>query len=418
MKRWVRCAAWLYPAGWRKRYAGEFEALLDDADLRWTDFWDIVRGALAMQIKMWSFGKVVGAFGLAGLAIAAVVTWRTPPVYQSTGVMRVTGTEDFSEQLQQVAPRVLTRSSLTRMVVDGDIYKTERASQPLEDVVQKMRRDIVIRVLGDRGKLGSTAFSISFQYGDAAKAQWGARALLTRFSEEMPLVQSGATLEVLDQASLPERPSEPNRPVWVAVGLGLGLLAGSVVFGFGKWPRIAVAGFGTALVVLIGSYFVPDRFMSQAVLRGSNEHAIELIGQSIGDPAFLQSVIQNPALGLYPGKPVAEAVALMQHSELRIARLSLPAGRQSFIVAVSFRYAGDRAKTQTVVHELVAHAMSAALADHAKSQIEVLDPANLPEEPVWPNRPVFGFLGLLGGILIGVVWQIGSRFRTPTVSHA
>jgi uncharacterized protein involved in exopolysaccharide biosynthesis len=129
-------------------------------------------------------------------------------------------------------------------------------------------------------------------------------------------------------------------------------------------------------------------------------------------------VIQNPALGLYPGKPVAEAVALMQHSELRIARLSLPAGRQSFIVAVSFRYAGDRAKTQTVVHELVAHAMSAALADHAKSQIEVLDPANLPEEPVWPNRPVFGFLGLLGGILIGVVWQIGSRFRTPTVSHA
>jgi hypothetical protein len=418
MKRWVRCAAWLYPASWRKRYAREFEALLDDAELRWTDFWDIVRGALAMQIKMSSFGKVVGAFGLAGLAIAAVVVWRTPSVYQSTGVMRVTGTENFSEELLRVAPMVLTRSSLTRMVVDGDIYKTERASQPLEDVVQKMRRDIVIRLLGDRGKLGSTAFSISFRYDDAAKAQWGARALLTRFSEEMPRVQSGATLEVLDQASLPERPFEPNRPVWVAVGLGLGLLAGSVVFGLGKWPRIAMAGFGTAFVVLIGSYFVPDRFISEAVLRGSDEHAIQLIGQSIGDPVFLQSVVQNPALGLYPGKPVAEAVAQMQHRDLRIARLSLPAGRQSLAVAVSFRYTGDRRKAQAVVLELVAHAMKAALADHAQSRIEVLDAANLPEKPFGPNRPVFAFLGLLGGMLLGVVWQISGRFRTPTLNQA
>ncbi len=418
MKRWVRCAAWLYPASWRKRYAGEFEALLDDAELRWTDFWDIARGALAMHIKMSSFGKVVGAFGLAGLAIAAVVVWRTPSVYQSTGVMRVTDTEDRSGKLLQVEQRVLSRSSLARMLVDGDIYKADRASQPLEDVVQKMRRHIWIRVVADSGKPESTAFSISFQSDNAAKAQWGARTLLTRFSEEMPRVQSGANLEVLDPASLPNRPFEPNRPVWVAVGLGLGLLAGSVVFGLGKWPRIAIAGFGTALVVLIGSFFVPNRFQSQAVLRGSDEHAIQLIGQSIGDPVFLQSMIQNPALGLYPGKPLAEAVAQMQHRDLRITRLSVPAGRRPFAVMVAFRYAGDRAKAQAVVHELVAHAMSAALAERTQSRIEVLDAANLPELPFSPNRPVFAFLGLLAGMLLGVAWQISSRFRTPTLNQA
>jgi uncharacterized protein involved in exopolysaccharide biosynthesis len=41
----------------------------------------------------------------------------------------------------------------------------------------------------------------------------------------------GENLEVLDPASLPESPTEPNRPQWAAVGTGIGLMLGIVLAG-------------------------------------------------------------------------------------------------------------------------------------------------------------------------------------------
>ena len=43
--------------------------------------------------------------------------------------------------------------------------------------------------------------------------------------------KAGETLEVLDPASLPESPTEPNRLAWAAVGLGFGLMVGIVLAG-------------------------------------------------------------------------------------------------------------------------------------------------------------------------------------------
>jgi len=50
MKTLVRWAARLYPAAWRARYGVEMEALLEDAGSGGGDLWDIVRGALNMQM--------------------------------------------------------------------------------------------------------------------------------------------------------------------------------------------------------------------------------------------------------------------------------------------------------------------------------------------------------------------------------
>jgi uncharacterized protein involved in exopolysaccharide biosynthesis len=41
----------------------------------------------------------------------------------------------------------------------------------------------------------------------------------------------GEKLEVLDTANLPEYPTSPNRPMWVSVGAGLGLVIGVVLAG-------------------------------------------------------------------------------------------------------------------------------------------------------------------------------------------
>ncbi len=49
MKHWVRLASRFYPASWRRRYAVEFDALLDEVDIGWKDVFDILKEALTMQ---------------------------------------------------------------------------------------------------------------------------------------------------------------------------------------------------------------------------------------------------------------------------------------------------------------------------------------------------------------------------------
>ncbi len=43
--------------------------------------------------------------------------------------------------------------------------------------------------------------------------------------------KQGETLEILDSASLPAQPTEPKRPMAIAVGAGIGLLLGIVIAG-------------------------------------------------------------------------------------------------------------------------------------------------------------------------------------------
>ena len=71
MRRWIELAARCYPAAWRERYGDEFAALLEEAEPHWRDVWDVLRGALSMQVKTpaayLKFGVVTALIG----AIAA-----------------------------------------------------------------------------------------------------------------------------------------------------------------------------------------------------------------------------------------------------------------------------------------------------------------------------------------------------------
>jgi hypothetical protein len=430
MKRWMRYAAWLYPASWRRRYAGEFEALLEDAELRWNDFWDILRGALLMQMKMWTFGKVACGFGLVGLAIAAVIAMRAPSEYMSTAVLRVSSSQPGATpagELNRLQQIVLSRYSLSKLMIDGKLYETERASKPLEDIVQGMRsRDIQIRPLSDPAQLPAN-FSVSFRYGDAAKAQRGAQALAARFLENGP--GQSAALELLDPALLPQRPFAPNRALWISAGLIAGLVVGALVFGAGRWPKVALTGVAGGLVALGGTYFLSDTYRSMAVLRAPDDRDLQLVSQSIGDRAFLRSVIQGP-LQLFPGKPIEEAVDEMRNHHLRIQNLQRPGGQQAHAIAISFDYSDDshefalmrkdtaRYQVQAVVQELARHAMTTANAEPGKPGLEVLDPANLPEQAFSPNRPFIVGIGLLAGVVFGIALQLRGRFRTPALTQA
>ena len=51
MKPLLRLALQLYPPWWRRRYATEFEALLDDINPGWRTLLNVINGAITMHIR-------------------------------------------------------------------------------------------------------------------------------------------------------------------------------------------------------------------------------------------------------------------------------------------------------------------------------------------------------------------------------
>jgi LPS O-antigen subunit length determinant protein (WzzB/FepE family) len=196
MKRWIRIASRFYPATWRQRYAMEFNALLDEADAGWTDFFDTLKGALAMQFTSWNFKTIILTFALIGAAIGAVIAFSTHDRYASKSVVRMTATRGPflltpQHNAIQAIPMRGDRRTAAFLIrnVDSDPQRARAINRELLAIVQKQS----VLALGARG----------------------ARTL--------------TSLQVVDQPSLPERPISPRRVEWVLMGLGGGLLIGTLV---------------------------------------------------------------------------------------------------------------------------------------------------------------------------------------------
>ena len=196
MRQLIHWVAGLYPAAWRERYGGELDALVEDIQPRWEDLFNVLLGALRMQMTMRNSLKVVAAAALAGALVAGMLAFRTQERYVSTAVMRIApaGQADSDPQrtldrLQQKANQLLSRDKALRIRL--------------------------VQAQGGRGP----AFVISCEYPDKLKAQTVVRELVSSFAAE-------TILEILDRPSLPQRPIFRNRPMIVAVGLLGGALLG------------------------------------------------------------------------------------------------------------------------------------------------------------------------------------------------
>jgi polysaccharide biosynthesis transport protein len=152
------------------------------------DYIDVARRHTA-----WIMGPM-----LAGTVLATVIAYIMPNVYVSSAEMQITPTQisenivqttinqRLTERIMQMQNEILSRTSLSNVIQDPrlDLYKSDRASKPLEDVIEQMKnRDIKIRVDSLPGDRRAAAFSISFTYPDRMKAQATVQALITRFSD-------------------------------------------------------------------------------------------------------------------------------------------------------------------------------------------------------------------------------------------
>jgi len=102
-----------------------------------------------------------------------VVPQRVPEAY-----VRSTVTTRIEDRLQSIAQQILSRTRLERVIQDFNLYTEERRVGIMEDVVERMRRDIKIDVIkGD-------AFRVSYVGNDARTVMKVTDRLASLFIEE------------------------------------------------------------------------------------------------------------------------------------------------------------------------------------------------------------------------------------------
>ena len=146
-------------------------------------------------------GWIVGPT-LAGLVVASCVALYLPNVFVSIATMRITPSQisdtivaatinqQLTGRIEQMEQDILSRTSLSNIIQDPrlDLYKADRATKPIEDVIEIMKnRDIKITINDPTGGLierrGASSFNISFAYSDAHKAQQVVQTLVTKFND-------------------------------------------------------------------------------------------------------------------------------------------------------------------------------------------------------------------------------------------
>ncbi|NTZ43953.1 lipopolysaccharide biosynthesis protein [Altererythrobacter sp. SALINAS58] len=158
---------------------------------------------------------------LLGAIAAAAAYFVIPPVYQSNAVMLVespqlpesvigtTKGELVQRRIARIREQVTSRPALLSMIEQHGLYQDQRQSQPLSELIQRMRDAITIAPAAGGDDESAIAFQISFEYQEPAPAQAVAQDLMDDVLEldySGTLEQATGTVQFLaDQAAVLEQ---------------------------------------------------------------------------------------------------------------------------------------------------------------------------------------------------------------------
>jgi hypothetical protein len=239
MKGLTRFLIRLYPARWRERYGEEFEALLEDSAAGRPEIFDLLKGAIKMQLSV-AFPKLALMLSIAGILAGLAISFMLTPRYISRAGMAFEGRAPATrllEFLTQCENEVLSRASLKGVIQNPrlNLYPDERTGTPLEDVIETMRRrNILIRIDGQGP--GRLSFHIDFSYRDPVKAQHTVQALLVLFEDANLHLPAPVNLSVTASPTLPAKAVFPDRWIFMATGFGTGIAVAMVIAVFRRRP--------------------------------------------------------------------------------------------------------------------------------------------------------------------------------------
>jgi polysaccharide chain length determinant protein (PEP-CTERM system associated) len=107
-----------------------------------------------------------------------VVPQRVPDSY-----VRATVTQSIEDRLPSISEQILSRSRLERIITDMNLYPELRARRVMEDVVQAMRSDVSVTLVGG-GREGADSFRVSYVNAKPDTARRVAERLASLYIEQ------------------------------------------------------------------------------------------------------------------------------------------------------------------------------------------------------------------------------------------
>ena len=402
---------------------------------------------IVWQRRYYAF-SVFAAF----LIVSAVAAYTLPTMYRSKAtlliesqelpqdVAQTPGTGAIEQRIAKIRQKVLSRGDLIALIEQYDLYPTERRSQPLSTVIDKMRKATSVGALeGDIGSPNASpgqsnviAINMSYDYPEPVKAQ----EVLQNYAQSFLRMDSDV---MEDQASLTVRFLEDQAQKlqsqiqqFESEITALKSRNGSVLAGTGVPAMLDTGSYSAQIVslenenrqLLLQARRPPAR--DQAIAAAEADLAAKRAIYAENHPDVVAAREKLKAVrsaSISPDNSDTSAIqeqvranneaigALRAQKDASIAQLNARMAGQAQAPAIMEQASQleDRAnalRTQYkgVADDLMKAQASARMASEQRAErLSLVEPADLPDQPNWPNRPLLIGAGTLAGAVLGLV---------------
>ncbi|MGN6850305.1 MAG: GumC family protein [Sphingomicrobium sp.] len=390
------------------------------------------------------------------LAAGVAAAFLLPRTYRSTATLLVQSQDlpttivdsptdgAIEQRIARIRQKVLSRGDLIQLIEQNDLYPEERRNEPLSKIIEKMRHATTVGALSsDIGQQSGTqnntiAIAMSFDYSDPARAQAVLQSFVTKFlSMDSEDVEDQASLTVRflqDQANkLQSQISDIENTITALKSRNGAALASS-----GAPPLLDTGSFSAQITSLQSE----NRQLIVASRHGGDSNSA--LAQAEAQLAAAQAQYSDTHPDVIAAKERVKELRRMQQAsgggadtiQEQIAANNqaihqLMAQRDSTLARANAQLAGQarapaieeqamqlesRATTlrnqyQTVSENLLKAQNSARMASEQRAErLTLVEPANLPDHPFSPNRPLLIAAGAAAGLGLGLLLALGLEF--------
>ncbi|MFA7603269.1 MAG: Wzz/FepE/Etk N-terminal domain-containing protein [Novosphingobium sp.] len=386
--------------------------------------------------------------GIIGAIVANLVT---PAVYQSSALMLVqspqlsgniigsSSTELVDRRIARINEQVTSRPDLIALIEKHQLYKSMRDTQPLSEVIERMRTAINLTPTSVAGGPGTgdrtIAFRLSFDYGEPGPAQAVAQDLMQRIVELDATTnseQAGRRVAFLTEEArgLEQRVRDIQGKIAAINAENGGVLSGGgMIYGNSGSYDVQIAALQRDNANLVGQRDAArtsdnrdpvvasaEQQLASARAVYSEQHPDVVIAKQRLAEARELAKSNTRKLPLdqidqqiaFNNSQIAALRAAQQQERSQTAMARAAQSRapliKSELTELQQQLAGVNDKYQTVSTQLMAARAGVRAEDEQLGErLIVVDPPVVPDKPIWPDRLLLAAMGIGGGLALGLV---------------
>lgn len=408
-----------------------------------------------LPIILWQRRYYVLTCFLVMLTLGVVAAFGLPRTYRSTATLLVQSQDlptsivdsptngAVEQRIARIREQVLSRGDLIQLIEQNDLYPDERRSKPLSKIIEQMRHATAVGALSsDIGQQSGTqnntiAIAMSFDYPDPGKAQSVLQSFVSKFlTMDSQDVEDQATLTV---RFLQDQANKLQSQISDIEGQLTSLKArnGAALASSGLPPMLDTGSFSAQIAslqnenrqLMAQSRRPADRgdalSSAEAALAAAQAQYSDTHPDVIAAKERVKELRQMAA-SAPPDTTLQEQIAgnnaairqLMEQRDATMAKANAAVAGSARAPAIMEQamQLENRATTlrnqyQQISENLLKAQNSARMATEQRAErLSLVEPANLPDRPFSPNRPLLIAAGAAAGLVLGLLIALGLEF--------